>query len=160
MSLFGAPVLRRVTKPTPVLDGGRTRLRVEVAGWGRLTLAHAAPDGAVMRRRAYFFGGERELFVDVLPPCEVTVVFGNLFGADSATVAVQAEAAGVAAPGLPEVAPLPAAPLPAAPLPAALRPSSPDLGLRLPATPRIDTPRLRLGTVSLNTQEIEWREET
>lgn len=155
MSLFGPPVLRRVTKPTPVLDGGRTRLRVELAGWGRLTLSHAAPDGAVIRRRSYFFGGERELAVDVLPPCEVTVVFGNLFGADSATVAVQAEAAGVAPVGLPEVAPLPAAPLPAA-----LRPSSPDLGLRLPATPRIDTPRLRLGTVSLNTQEIEWREET
>lgn len=155
MSLFGAPVLRRVTKPTPVLDGGRTRLRVELEGWGRLTLAHAAPDGAVMRRRAYFFGGERELFVDVLPPCEVTVVFGNLFGADSAIVAVQAEAAGVAALPLPEVAHMPAASLPTA-----LRPSSPDLGLRLPATPRIDTPRLRLGTVSLNTQDIEWREET
>lgn len=155
MSLFGPPVLRRVSKPTPVLDGGRTRLRVEVAGWGRLTLSHAAPDGVVIRRRSYFFDGERELSVDVLPPCEVTVSFGNLFGADSTTLVVHAEAAGVAGPPLPEVAPMPVASLPAA-----LRPSSPDLGLRLPATPRIDTPRLRLGTVSLNTQEIEWREET
>jgi hypothetical protein len=126
MSLFGPPALQRVWKSSPVLDGGRTRLRIVIAGWGRLTLSYAPPDGEVLQRRLWFYGGEREVLLDVMPPGEVAVDVRNPFGGDATTLTVQADVAGIV-----ELPP----------------PQVPTV--RLPRAPRLNTPRLRLGAISI-----------
>lgn len=145
MSLFGPPELRSVSRAGVVLDGGRTRLLVVVAGWGRLTLVHSTPDGIVRRRRKGFFGGERTFAVDVLPPCELAVEVANPFGHDSAATRFAADLAGVAALPPPLLQPLPA--IPAAP--SAARPRLPAADPRPPPPPQLGAPRVALGHISI-----------
>jgi hypothetical protein len=147
MSLFGPPVLQRVSKASPVLEGGRTRLRVALSGWGRLTLEHASPDGAVVRRRMWFFGGERELSVDVMPPGEIAIDLRNPFGGDSTVLTVRADVAGVVELPAPQVQPLPEPPASVVSAPSGL----PVHEVRLPDAPSSSTPRLRLGTITIKT---------
>lgn len=144
MSLFGPPVLQRVSKASPVLEGGRTRLRVVISGWGRLTLTHVSPHGEVVRRRMWSFGGERDLLVDVMPPCEVTIALRNPFGGDSTALTVRADVPGVVDLPTPQVRPLPEAPASSARAPLRI-----PLEVRLPDAPRSITPRLRLGAISI-----------
>lgn len=144
MSLFGPPVLQQVSKASPVLEGGRTRLRVAISGWGRFTLIHVSPDGEVARRTLRFYGGERELTVDVMPPCEVGLEVRNPFGGDATTVTVQADAPGVVDLPAPQVRPLPEAPVSSARAPLRI-----PVEVRLPDAPRSITPRLRLGAISI-----------
>lgn len=145
MSLFGPPALQRVWKSSPVLDGGRTRLRIVIAGWGRLTLSYAPPDGEVLQRRLWFYGGEREVLVDVMPPGEVAVDVRNPFGGDATTLTVQADVAGIVELPPPQVRQLPEAPAAAG----RTRVRLPVPTVRLPRAPRLNTPRLRLGAISI-----------
>ena len=145
MSLFGPPVLQQVSKASPVLEGGRTRLRVALSGWGRITLEHASPQGEVVRRRMWFYGGERELLVDVMPPAEIAIDVRNPFGGDSTALTVRADVAGVVELPTPQVQPLPEPPTSVAPAPSRL----PVHEVRLPDAPSSSTPRLRLGTISI-----------
>ena len=147
MSLFGPPVLLQVAKANPVLDGGRTRLRIVVSGWGRLTLTHASEDGVVSRRRLRLRGGERELVVDVMPPCDLTIEVRNLFGGDSTALTVRAGAPGIVELPTPQVRPLPQPQVASRPV---LRPL-PACEVRLPDAPRPGTPRLRLGAITIKT---------
>lgn len=145
MSLFGPPALQRVWKSSPVLDGGRTRLRIVISGWGRLTLSYAPSDGEVLRRRLWFYGGEREMFVDVMPPGELTVDVRNAFGGDATTLMVQVDVAGIVGSPPPQVRQLPEAPAAAG----RSRVQLPVPSVRLPGAPRLNTPRLRLGAISI-----------
>lgn len=147
MSVFGPPVLLRVDKARPVLDGGRTRLQVVVRGWGRLTLSHLSADGVVDRRRLWLRGGERGLLVDVTPPCDLTVDVRNPFGGESRSLVVRADLPGIVDLPAPQVAPLPE---PQALAPPMLRPL-PVYPVRLPDAPCPGTPRLRLGTITIKT---------
>lgn len=144
MSLTGPPLLRQVHKPSTVLAGGRTRLQVSLAGWGRVTFTHLTPEGEVMRRRRWLFGGERELSVDVLPPCEVTIRVANVFGADSATVTVRADAAGVA--DLPSPRAQPLVPTAVHPTVGAVHRASPQV--RIAVRPLVAAPYIRPGALA------------
>ena len=145
MSLFGPPIIEHIDKAAIVLDGGRTRLRVALSGWGRLVLTLSLQDGTAQSIRRFVGGGTRTLFVDVLPPCAVTVVFRNLFGTDSSTVAVDTVLPGVDPVPLPELMSIPMI----------------DIGgrtgeVRVPApiveaprAPRLTTPSVVLGPITI-----------
>jgi hypothetical protein len=160
MSLFDAPVLRGVTKADFVLRGGRTQLRVAISGWGRLTLSLASPNGAVEQQRLWFYGGERDLVVDVLPPGEVTIDLRNPFGEASTTIPIRADLPGVVALPPPLVRPVAAAAVPPGPVLSPL----PVPVVRLPPVRRLGEPRVNLGAISLKTNHAsrtqgDWNNE-
>lgn len=145
MSLFRPPIIEHIGKAAVVLDGGRTRLKVTLSGWGRLVLTRISQDGAGQSIRRLVRGGARTIFVDVLPPCAVTVMFQNPFGTDSSTVSVDSVLPGVDPVSLPELKSIPTI----------------DIGSRtvgvyvpapiveLPRAPRLRTPSVALGSITI-----------
>lgn len=145
MKLFKPPAVRRVVTANLVLEGGRTRLRIAISGWGLLTLSLTMADGTVAKRRVLFYGKARERFVDMLPPGEVTVDVRNPFGGDSARIAVATDLPGIVALPAPLVQPLAKPWVPPRPIVFGL----PEPVVKIPVVQHRNAPTLRLGTIAV-----------
>ena len=142
---FKPPNIQEIRQSSTVLGGGRTRLLLVAIGWGRLTVAIFAKESRVEKIHRYIFGEAHELFIDVLPPCEVMIRFRNLFGVDSMNVPVRSTLPGVLVMQTPVIGDFPRG---------EFNPRAPEFRLSqpvvvVPEAPRVGVPRVALGSVSI-----------
>jgi hypothetical protein len=81
--VFRKPKIIQIERPTVMMAGGLSRVRLEIAGWGLARISFRQPNNYRQFRWRLYYGRCKPLFIDVRPPGVLSVSVSNVFGTHS-----------------------------------------------------------------------------